>query len=145
MNTKLLTPKARQHLSEIVYALEPHNGRHTTYFDAINYALETLADLEDIVDDPVTFITEVKDGTRTVEKYLSPWKSPKSIDDLDNLPLEDPSPHPSMTEARPSKPVLIDMGVQGLHIGMYLHAHKGWQMNGYRGPWAVIKWMYIPV
>lgn len=60
----ILTEKAEKYYNKLAYDLEPkrNSGYGASQSDVVNYALETLSDIEDIIGDPVTWLQEQKES-----------------------------------------------------------------------------------
>lgn len=61
VNIVELSYKAQRYFSEVSYSLEGINGRSATHKEILNYLLTTLADIEELVGDPVLWIEEQKE------------------------------------------------------------------------------------
>ncbi|GAA0561838.1 hypothetical protein [Chitinophaga japonensis] len=60
----LLTEKAEKYYNKLAYDLEPkrNSGHGASQSDVVNYVLETLADIEAVVGDPVIWLQEQKES-----------------------------------------------------------------------------------
>lgn len=75
VNIEQLTYKAQRHYAEIAYSLEGINGHPATQKEILDYLLTTMADFEEIVGDPITWISDQRKKLSRETKPASPWIS----------------------------------------------------------------------
>lgn len=56
--TITLSEKAEKYFNEVAYSLDKGDGKIATNSEVVNYILESMSAIEDIVGDPLTFIGE---------------------------------------------------------------------------------------